>query len=66
MCIQFLQTLKVRLVGEEYEYVWRGTQALDAREGNLEVFAGFQGHLNIQLDPPSQITSLVVRPDWNL
>ncbi|OQV22688.1 Lethal(2) giant larvae protein-like protein 2 [Hypsibius exemplaris] len=59
-------TVKVQLVGEEFGYVWRGTQSLAYREGNLESFAGFQGVLNVQLDPPSEVTALTIQPEWQL
>ncbi|XP_055352170.1 LLGL scribble cell polarity complex component 2-like [Paramacrobiotus metropolitanus] len=60
------QTIGVQLVGEEYDYVWRGCQPLPHRNGNLEDFAGFQGQLNVQLYPPSQITALDLHPQWKL
>ena len=62
----FLQTINVSLVGEELQYVWRGTQPLVPRGGNLEMFAGFQAVLSVQMDPPSAITALAVQPEWNL
>ncbi|GAV09397.1 hypothetical protein RvY_18944 [Ramazzottius varieornatus] len=60
------ETINVSLVGEELQYVWRGSQPLLPRAGNLEMFGGFQAVLSVQMDPPSAITALAIHPEWNL
>ncbi|XP_033745086.1 LOW QUALITY PROTEIN: LLGL scribble cell polarity complex component 2-like [Pecten maximus] len=63
---QEVETVKVNIVNDRDNFVWKGHEALPQREGDIKFASGFQPTSIMQVYPPAACTALAFNSEWQL
>lgn len=63
---QEVETVKVNIVNDRDNFVWKGHEALPQKEGDIKFASGFQPTCVMQVYPPAACTALAFHSEWQL
>ena len=63
---QEVKPVTVNIVGDRDNFIWKGHEAINPKEGDVKYAAGFQPTCLMQLYPPAACTALSFHSEWQL